>query len=427
MSLEDYKKDMLRCVRCSTCKFIPLSSLFKSARFSYGCPASTQKNFHSYSGTGKMITALSLLDKRIDYSPELLDIVYRCSLCGMCDLSCRTGTDLEVFEVLHELRKKCVEDGHGPMPAHKPIIESLKNYDNVWMQPRNRRGMWSKGLSKIKDINKEKAEILYFVGCSYSYSAELRDVPRKTAQLFQKAGVDFGMLGSKELCCGSPVHLIGEQKLYEDFARNNIEIINKLGVEKVVMSCAGCFGVFNSKYPLLEEEMNFEVVFAEDYLKQLVDEGKLKPKNTVPMNVTFHDPCHSGRLSEKRTPSHGIETVYHNTLPVKDIGDKVLGLGGRYDAPRDLLQSIPGVNLVEMERIREYSWCCGSGGGAKSAFPDFALDTAKERIEEALSTGAEAIVTNCPWCEKNLADAINESQADLKIYDTVELLTESVE
>ncbi len=424
MSLVDYKKDMMRCVRCSTCKFIPLSSLFKSHRFSYGCPASTQKHFHSYSGSGKIITALSLLDKRVDYSPELLDIVYRCSLCGMCDVSCRMGTDLEVYEILHELRKKCVEDGYGPMPAHKPVIESLKNYDNVWMQPRNRRGMWAKNL-KIKDLSKEKAEILYFAGCSYSYSAELRHVPQKTAELFQKAGIDFGILGSKELCCGSPVYMIGEQKLYEEYAKKNIEMINNLGVKKVIMSCAGCFGVFNSKYPLLEEEMNFEVVFAEDYLKQLVDEGKLKLKNKVPMHVTFHDPCHSGRLSETRTPSHGIETTYHGTLPVKDNGDKVLGFSGRYDAPRDLIKSIPGVKLVEMERIREYSWCCGSGGGAKSAFPDFALATANERIEEALATGAEAIVTNCPWCEKNLLDAINEGQADIKLFDTVELLYES--
>ena len=427
MPLEEYKKDMLRCVRCSCCKFIPLSSLFKSHRFSVGCPANKQMNFHSYSGSGKLITALSLLENRVDYSPEFLDIVYRCSLCGMCDVSCRMGTDMEVYEIIHELRVKCVEDGKGPMPAHKPVIESLKNYDNVWVQPRNRRGLWAKGMN-IKNLAKkgETAEVLYFVGCSYSYSAEMKRIPQQTASLFQKAGVDFGILGEKELCCASPIYMVGDQKLFEEYARKNIQMINDLGVKKVVMSCAGCFGIFNSKYPRLGEEMNFEVVHAENYLLELIKEGKLKPKKTLPLQVTFHDPCHTGRLAELRIPSHGIETKHHGSLPVKQI-EKILGFGGCYDAPREILEAIPGIKLIEMERVREYSWCCGSGGGAKSAFPDFALAAATERIEEALSTGAEALVTNCPWCEKNLMDAINESKADLKLIDTVELLTQSIE
>lgn len=141
MALEEYRKDMMRCVRCSCCKFIPVSSVFKSHRFSYGCPASTQMNYHSYSGSGKLIAALSLLDDRVEYSDDFLDIVYRCSLCGLCDMACRVGTDMEVYEILHELRKRCVKDGQGPLAAHKPVIESVKNYDNVWVQPRNRRGM----------------------------------------------------------------------------------------------------------------------------------------------------------------------------------------------------------------------------------------------------------------------------------------------
>lgn len=427
MALEDYRNDMMRCVRCSTCKFIPLSSLFKSWRYAYGCPASTQMNYHSYSGSGKLITALSLIDKRVDYSPELLDIVYRCSLCGMCDVSCRMGTDMEIYEIMHELRVKCVKDGHGPLPAHKPVLESVRNYDNVWVQPRNRRSLWAKGMG-IKDLSKgkETADVLYFVGCTYAYSKDVQYVPKKTAALFQKAGVDFGILGDKEICCASPIYMVGQQDLFEEYARKNIEMINKLGVKKVVMSCAGCFGIFNSKYPILGEEMNFEVVFAEVFINELIKEGKLKLKNRVPMQVTYHDPCHCGRLAEPRFPSKGIETRHHGSLPVKNI-EKVLGFGGFFDASREILNAIPGINLVEMERTREYSWCCGSGGGAKSAFPDFALATSQERIDEAISTGAEALVTNCPWCEKNFMDGVNEGGADIKVVDTVELLTRAVE
>lgn len=281
---------------------------------------------------------------------------------------------------------------------------------------------------EIKDLSTsgEQAEILYFVGCSYSYSAELRHVPILTATLLKKADIDFGILGQGEICCASPVYMVGQQDLFEEYALRNIEMINNLGVKRVVMSCAGCFGIFNSKYPLLDMEMNFEVIHAEDFLLELLKSGQIKIESGLDMQVTYHDPCHTGRLSECRVPSHGYETVHHGTLPVKDI-EKKLGFGGFYDAPREILNSIPGIELIEMDRIREFSWCCGSGGGAKTAFPDFALSTASERIEEALSTGAETLVTNCPWCEKNLMDGVNEMQAALKVCDTVELLSKVIE
>ncbi len=423
--LQDYKNDMMRCVRCSVCKYIPLSSLFKSWRFAAGCPAVYHYNFHSYSGGGKLIAAFSLLEGRVGYSPTFLDVVYRCTLCGLCDVSCRTGTDMEVLEILHELRVKCVDDGVAPLPAHKAILDSVKNYDNVWIQPRARRSAWAKGLG-IKDLSKEKADVLYYVGCTYAYAPELQKVPQQTARLFQKAGVNFGILGDKELCCASPVYMIGDMKLFEEYAKKNIETFNRLGVSKVVTSCAGCYGLFKSKYALLGQEMNFEVLHAEEFLYQLLNEGKLKLVKDIPLQVTYHDPCHLGRLSEPRIPSHGVEARFLGTLPVKDI-PKVLGAEGVYDPPRELIKAVPGIRLVEMERVREYSWCCGSGGGAKSVYPEFALATAQERVEEAKATGAEALVTNCPWCEKNFFDGVREGRSDLKVLDTVELLSESVE
>ncbi|MBW1989353.1 MAG: (Fe-S)-binding protein [Deltaproteobacteria bacterium] len=426
MALEDYRNDMMRCVRCSSCKFIPLGSIVKSWQFAYGCPASKQMNFHSYSGSGKLIAALSWLDGRIGVTPELLDVVYRCSLCGLCDVSCRMGTDMEVYEILHQLRKKLVAEGHGPMPAHKPVIESVRNYDNVWVQPRNRRGRWAKGLS-VKDLSKgkEKAEVLYFVGCTYSYASDLMHIPRLTAELFTRAGVDFGILGARELCCASPVYMVGQQDLYEEYAKKNIAMFNELGVKKVVTSCAGCYGVFRSKYPLLGEDMDFEVVHAEEYLAELIGSGALVPKNKVDLSVTFHDPCHTGRMAEIRAPSGGGEECHLGCLPVKNV-EKVLGFDGSYDAPREILAAIPQMKFSEMERIREYSFCCGSGGGAKSAFPDFALSAASDRVEEAMSTGAEALVTNCPWCEKNFADAVRETGAPIRVVDTIELLAQSL-
>lgn len=424
MALEDYKKDMMRCVRCSVCKFIPLSSLIKSWRFAYGCPSITQKNFHAYSGGGKLILALSFLEGRITYSPKLLEVIYNCSLCGMCDLTCKIGTDMEVWEILHEFRKRCFEDGQAPLPGHKPILDSLKNYDNVWMQPRTRRSDWARGLN-LKDARKEKVEVLYFAGCTYSYEPRLREIARKTVSLLLNAGVNLGILGNEEKCCASPAYMIGDEKTFHRYAEENIKAFNELGVETVLTSCAGCYGLFKSKYPRTGLKMNFEVKHAVEYLFDLLKNGRLRPDRRVDITVTYHDPCHLGRLSEPRIPSHGKERKELNTLPVKDV-PKVLGFNGIYDPPRELLKSIPGIKLVEMERRREYSWCCGSGGGARSAFPEFAEETALERLEEASSTGASVLVTACPWCEKNLMDASEKFYGKIKVFDIVDLLHSSV-
>jgi Fe-S oxidoreductase len=424
MALEDYRNDMMRCVRCSTCKFIPLNSLPKSWRFAYGCPSIKKYNFHPYSGGGKMITALSLIDDRIDYSDKLLDIAYKCTLCGLCDTSCKTGMDLELLEVFFELRQRLVKEGYGPLPGHKPILDSVKNYDNVWMQPRSRRDVWSKKI-KVKDLNKEKADVLYYAGCTYSLDSKLQQVARNTVELLQEGGVDVGVLGRNEKCCASPIFMVGDHDLFEKYARENIEMFNDLGVEKVVTSCAGCYGLMKTHYPRLGIKMNFELVHSIELISEMVEQGKFELKNDVPMKVTYHDPCHLGRLSEPREPSHGVEERKLGILPVKSI-DKVMGFNGVFDPPRVVLDAIPGLHFSEMERIREYSWCCGAGGGVKSAFPDFALDTAKERVEEAISTGAEALRSCCPWCERNLEDANVDMGNPLQVLDATDLLIKSI-
>lgn len=425
MPLADYRNDMTRCVRCSTCKWIPIPSLVKSWRFAQGCPAIAKHNFHAYSASGKLILALSLLEGRIQYSPRLLDIIYNCTLCGMCDLDCKIGTDQEVFEILHELRIDAWKDEKNRLPAHLAIADSIKSYDNVWLQPRRKRLDWTKGM-QIKDINKEKADILYYVGCTYSLDAEFRRVAKKTAALLQKGGVDFGILGDKEKCCASPSYMVGDEETFRKAAEENIAKFNELGVQKVVTSCAGCYGLFKTKYPRLGIEMNFEVVHSIEIIHQLIREGKLRPTRDVSMAITYHDPCHLGRMSDYRIPSHGKERYELGTMPIKEV-PKVMGFGGVFDVPREVLESIPGVKLLEMERRREYSWCCGSGGGVKSAFPDLAMDTVKERIDEARATGAEAIVSCCPWCEKNFDDGLTQLESEMKILDAVDLLIESVE
>jgi Fe-S oxidoreductase len=169
--------------------------------------------------------------------------------------------------------------------------------------------------------------------------------------------------------------------------------------------------------------MNFEVVHSVEIIDRLIQDGTLKFKKKIPMKVTWHDPCHSGRGGEKQNIWEGERLKWGLSDPPRE---RNFGADGVYDAPRNILKALPGIELVEMERIREFSWCCGAGGGVKSAFPEFALESALERIDEAKATGAGALVTSCPWCESNLADAIGADGSKMKLYSLVELVEQAL-
>jgi len=382
-------------------------------------------NFHAYSAGGRMIAALALLDGRVDYTDKLVEIVYQCQMGGACDVSCKVNRDMDPLEVMLELRAKCVEEGQV-LPAHMVMIESLRSNDNVLGEPKAERGKWAEGLD-VKDITKEKTEVLYFAGCRYSFDRDLRKIARNAISLLKMAGVDVGISGKEEACCGGRAFEIGYRGELIKYAEHNMETWNAAGVRTVVTPCSDCYGTFKFHYPRIGKEMNFEVLHITEYLDRLIKEGRLKPIKKVPLKVTYHDPCHLGRLSEPYIPWEGVERKVLGQVIVKEPPREYRrGTSGIYEPPRDILRSIPGIELVEMERIKEYAWCCGAGGGVKEAYPEFALWTADERIEEARATGAEALVTACPWCERNFRDALERSGAKIKLYDIVELLLEAI-
>jgi Fe-S oxidoreductase len=291
------------------------------------------------------------------------------------------------------------------LPDHQPLVDSVRNYDNVWIQPRARRNSWAKDM-EIKDLNTEKAEVLLFVGCTYGLSEELKATIRNVASILKKARVNFGILGSKELCCGSPVEKIGVTSEFERLARANIERFNKLGVKTVVAPCAGCYGTIREEYDRFKIRKNFEVLHITELFDQLVEEGKLKFKKEVSLTVTWHDPCHQGRLSRPYVPGKEIDGVY--------------------EQPRNILKAIPGIELYEMERIKEYAWCCGGGGGVFTAFKDFAQWTALERLQEAKDTGAQVLATSCPWCESNLGNAVKGMEEKIGIASLTDIMVKAL-
>ncbi|MFH1003583.1 MAG: heterodisulfide reductase-related iron-sulfur binding cluster, partial [Chloroflexota bacterium] len=355
---------------------------------------------------------------KLDFTPRLLDVIYKCTMGGACDTMCKRNIDLEVIDTLAELRAECYRRGKT-LPRHDELVASTREKDNPWGVPRESKFSWREGV-KIKDITREKAEVLFFASCS-PQDERVRAVPRAAVALLQRGGVDVGILGRQERCCGFLAHQVGERQVAVDLIKENIATFNKLGIRTLVTACAACFGAFRAVYPAYGR-LNFEVKHISQVLDELLQAGSLSFRRPLDMKVTYHDPCHLGRMSEPYVAWEGTRGDYGRQSPPKELRR---GTHGIYQPPRSVLQSIPGLELAEMERVRENAWCCGSGGGVKTACPDFARWTAGERLEEAGTTGAAALVTACPHCEINFKDTIEENNNPIRVYDLVELALEA--
>lgn len=410
------KSDMEGCSRCSHCKWVPMAQI-KSWRFAKVCPSVDRFNFHAYSGGGRMIAANSILEGRSEINEAVMEIVYRCQLCGACQVSCQAyRDDIDLADVLLSLRARCVTEGYV-LPEHLLMIESMKKEDNTLGLLKADRGAWAKDLDLL-DINTRKVEALFHAGCRYSYDEDLRETARSWVKLFRNAGVDLGAAGPEESCCGGRAFEMGYQGEMRNFAEDMIARIKASGAGLLVTPCSDCYYTFKYLYPKNGLDPGVKVLHAVEYADLLIKQGRLKPGKCAPMRVTYHDPCHLGRRGEIYKSGWSGSNKLQRPVRFKQMGS--LGI---FDPPRDVIRSIPGVDLREMERIREYSWCCGAGGGVLEAFPDFAAWTARDRIEEARATGAEAIVTACPWCERVFKDELEQSRDPMKVLDVIDLLT----
>jgi len=399
----------------------------KGFQYANVCPSISRYAFHSYSGGGRLNIGAAMLKNGFNYTDKLLHIVYNCQLCGACGVSCNYAMDMEVLEPINEFRIKCVEDGKTN-PALDKVIAGLRKQGSM-VPAKGKRGAWASGLG-LKDATKEKVDVFFHVGCLTSYDKEMQKLAKATAKILQKAGVNFGIAGDAEACCGGRAYQMGYKEDFLKQAKKNMDMIKKSGAKTVVTACADgyqAFKVLYDKYDKLKIHLkgDLEVLHISEYVDNLIKDGKLKPRKKVDLSVTYHDPCRLGRLGEPWIHWEGKK------IP----GDRFVfdppkiyrrGTHGVYEPPRDVLKSIPGLKLTEMTRIKEYSWCCGAGGGVNESNPDFAKWTARERIDEAGSTGAEAIVTACPWCEKTLNEAVKETGSSLKVYDIVELVEKAI-
>jgi Fe-S oxidoreductase len=413
--INNYTYDMDRCIGCKGCVWVD-HVYMSGVRFGVKCPSNAYKLFDGYAAMGREKIGMALLEGRIDYTPEYLDIIYMCQHCGACDVGCKRNLDLEPLSVLESLRVKAVKDGQGPMPAHKTVAQNIADKGNRYGAAENRLG-WI-----TDDINvSDKADMVYFPGCSASYVE--KGIARATGKILNKAGIDFMTLGDNDSCCGHPVATCGMLDEAKAIARKNIDNLKATGAKTLVTSCAECYNTWKVIYPKMlskdYSDMGYEVVHLVELISRLVNEGKFDLSRPMNMRATYHDPCRLARQGEPWVEWEGTRGKYGILEPKKEYRR---GTFGAYQPPRDILNKIPGLDMVEMPRMKENAFCCGAGGGVMDAYPDFAKWAAKERLTEVQSVAAEAVISACPYCKKVFNEASKENNMNIKVYDITEII-----
>ncbi len=319
--------------------------------------------------------------------------IWTCATCGACVQNCPRG--VEIIDIMRAIRRAVVEFGIGGVPDSLRItFKNMSGTGNPLGEPRENRTNWAKGLDvKLYDTG---TDVLYFSCCIPAYDPSVQHVARATAGVLKSAGVNFGILGEKESCCGESARKAGQESLFQNLAQSNIAAFSEAGVSKIVTTSPHCYHTFKNEYPELGG--NFEVLHYTQYFAGLINEGKLNFTKEINKKVTYHDPCYLGR---------------HN---------------GIYDEPREILKSIPGLEFIEMADSRENSLCCGGGGGRIWMETKRGERFSDIRLEQAINTGADILAVACPYCLCNFEDSQRSMDLEnaIEVKDISELVQESI-
>ncbi len=337
--------------------------------------------------------------RRLQFGIDLLtdDELWKCTTCMNCLRVC--PKDVNMIDIMPAVREEAVMEGHVPAELQE-VFENTFEYGNPLGESPRKRADWAKDAGVPVPIMKDKkeADILWFVECYPSYHPRGKETSVALAKVLNALGVDFGILGVEEKCSCDSQRLAGERGLFEEFAEENIKTFSKYKFNKILVTDPHALNAFKKEYPKLGGE--YDVVHYTTFLAPLMD--KLEFKNTLNYKVTFHDPCYLGR---------------HN---------------GEYDAPRQMINSLPGVELIEMWRCRQNSYCCGGGGGGMW-LDGFMADHVKERlsenrVREAVETGADVLVVCCPYEISRFEDAVKSTgnEGKLIVKDIIELVVEAM-
>jgi Fe-S oxidoreductase len=330
-------------------------------------------------------------EPRVPLNPDVIEdeVVWDCTTCGACMREC--PVDIEHVDHIVDMRRNLVMvESRFPAEAGT-LLRNLEGSSNPWGQPQSTRADWANGLGvRVLQEGAPAPEYLYWVGCAGSFDDRARRISQAVARVLQKAAVPFAILGPRELCTGDPARRIGNEYLFQELAKRNVETLTGSGVRTVITNCPHCFNTLRNEYPDLGGR--YEVIHHTQLFARLIREGRLRPDREVDELVAYHDPCYLGR---------------HN---------------GVYDEPRAILDRIPALRTTELPRHRERGFCCGAGGSRMWLEERIGKRVNMERTEEAIATGAGTLGVACPYCLIMLDDGAKASGDAIKVEDVAQVV-----
>lgn len=417
--LKNFRYDMDHCIKCKGGYWVD-HTYSPGIKFTTRCPSGVWNDFDAYNCAGKMRIGCAVDDGLLEWTPKLLEVLYADPLCGACDVGCKRNLDLEIGLSLEALRVKAVKDGAGPMPAHKKTADNIDKSHNQFGSPHANRRNWLTEEIKVAD----KADVLYFPGCSASYTNP--EIGQATAKILNASGTPFSLM-QDEWCCGNTLYSVGMIDEATELAKRNVHAVKASGAKTLLTSCAECYRMWKVDYPKMlgisTDDLGFKVVHLLEFADEAIANGSLKPNKSVNLKLTYHDACSVSRLCDPWTPYSG-ERGWMGCIEPRLRRRR--GRSGLYAQPRNILQAIPGVELVEMMRFRENAFCCGAGRGTKEAFPELATASAKERLDEVREIGAEVLVSACPFCKNNFSQTAKTIGDQLQVMDISEVILASL-
>ena len=320
------------------------------------------------------------------------ETLWACTTCGLCEDKC--PVNIEHIKRIVDMRRSISNENKGYPPEIQKVFENIAAVGNPWgLSPEGKYYLANESQVPLLKENKP-TDILYWVGSHGSYEPRNMKVSQVMFKLLEKAGVNYATLGREEKCCGDSVRRLGNEQLFQQLTLENIKTLNQYHFKTIVTTCPHCYNSLKNDYPQFGG--HYRVLHHSEFLLDLIKAGKLTPKGTDHLKVTYHDPCYLGR---------------YNAI---------------YEAPRDVLTSIPGLELVEMRNNRARAFCCGAGGGRI-----WMEDNQEEKInsllvKKVLRTEPDLLATGCPLCLTTLTEAVSGSKADLPCLDIAEILYNSL-
>ena len=354
------------------------------------CPIYTIEGREWATPRGKNALIRGVIEGKIDWTPEIEKTIFRCTGCRLCTQTCFPGVETNTGVLAG---RECLVDRKLYPKVIDRVVEALDNHHNIVNEPNANRSMWLDSLDNlpVHKYQKKKAEVIYFVGCVAAFFPLAAKIPQTFVQILDRAKVDFTLLGGEEWCCGFPLIQAGMKEKMDKLVAHNLEKVKEVGAKTVVFACPSCYHTWKEKYG-----NGVEMLHSTQFMERLIAEGKITFNPGVEKTVTYHDPCDLGRNSKV------------------------------FDAPRNVLNKIPGVKLVELPSNRQLSICCGGGGDLEMVDPELSAAIARKKIEEIQGTGASEAVTSCQQCIRTISGNARKNKIKLKVKDITEVVLEAM-